>query len=91
MELYGNSQAALLQVVPLMFKRLAYKLAALPLQPTAGGCAVMHGIRRSPRVAPESPVGVVRVLTMCASGKRLVWLRYWALLLIGFSIAARRS
>lgn len=73
----------------------AHKLAALP-SPTDDERvrAVMRGIRRSRGVAPvkKAPAGAATVLTMCANaGTRLASLRDRALLLIGFSIAARRS
>jgi site-specific recombinase XerD len=73
----------------------AHKLAALS-SPTDDERvrAVMRGIRRSRGVAPvkKAPAGAATVLTMCANaGEKIASLRDRALLLIGFSIAARRS
>lgn len=73
----------------------AHKMAALPT-PTDDERvrAVIRGIRRSRGVAPvkKSPAVAATVLTMCANaGDQLASLRDRALLLIGFSIAARRS
>jgi site-specific recombinase XerD len=73
----------------------AHKLASLT-SPTNDERvkAVMRGIRRKQGVAPvkKAPADSVMVLAMCANvGTGLASLRDRALLLLGFSIAARRS